>query len=382
VGTSNWQNISHCVGTLRRLMPASVLDVGTGFGRWGMLCREFLDAWEGREARALWKVRIDGIEAFPSCLTPLHGYIYDRIFVGDAVDVLPSLGVYDVIYLGDVVEHQTKPRALALLDAAVRHARKAAIVTIPIGDNWPQEVGADGNWFHAHRSTWELDDFDCYPGAIRQPFSDYHGRLYLVIEIPGRAGDGPSSGDRVGLEVVAAAEERLLAAADEHRAGEGTGPATSFAGSVELDALLARLDEHTAVDGLIDDERNRGEVSQTLLHQLPASAEIRRRIDQLSFEGFPWVPPFTAMVDELYRLLIEHDDRRPSDERSFLPSAEAAAVLDRLAVALSSLTLHACGQAHVVSLLRDMRSELETLKTASMTELLAASHSSAGGRRH
>ena len=70
MGTSNWQNISYCVGILRRLQPASVLDVGTGFGRWGTLCREFLDVWEGREARSLWQARIEGIEAFPQCLTP------------------------------------------------------------------------------------------------------------------------------------------------------------------------------------------------------------------------------------------------------------------------------------------------------------------------
>ena len=189
MGTSNWQNISYCVGVLRRLKPASVLDVGTGFGRWGVLCREFLDVWEGREARSLWQTRIEGIEAFPGCLTPLHGYIYDRLHVGDAVEVLPALGVYDVVYLGDVVEHQAKSRAWDLLDEAVRHARQAAIVTIPIGDNWPQEMGWDGNAYHTHRSVWEPEDFDRYPGARRHAFSDFLGRMYLVAELPGGASD-------------------------------------------------------------------------------------------------------------------------------------------------------------------------------------------------
>ena len=187
MGTSNWQNISYCVGSLRRLMPASVLDVGTGFGRWGMLCREFLDVWEGREAKELWQVRIDGIEAFPECLTPLHDYVYDHVHVGDAVEVLPSLGEYDVVYLGDVVEHQQKTKAWALLDEAVRHAKLAAIVTIPIGDNWPQTTRADGNPFHAHRSRWYCEDFDRYPEARREAFSDHIGRMYLVVELPGRA---------------------------------------------------------------------------------------------------------------------------------------------------------------------------------------------------
>lgn len=187
MGTSNWQNISYCVGALRRLMPTSVLDVGTGFGRWGVLCREFLDVWEGREAQSLWQVQIEGIEAFPECLTPLHDYVYDRVHVGDAVDVLPSLGNYDVVYLGDVVEHQQKAKAWTLLDESLRHARHAAIVTIPIGDDWPQATGPDGNAFHAHRSRWYSEDFDRYPEARRHAFSDHLGRMYLVVELPGQA---------------------------------------------------------------------------------------------------------------------------------------------------------------------------------------------------
>jgi hypothetical protein len=356
VGTSNWQNISHCVGALRRLMPTSVLDVGTGFGRWGVLCREFLDAWEGREARALWRVRIDGIEAFPSCLTPLHGYIYDQVHVGDAVDVLPTLGMYDVIYMGDVVEHQTTPRAWQLLDAAVAHARQAAIVTIPIGDNWPQEVGADGNWFHAHRSVWQLDDFDRYPTAIRQCFSDYHGRLYLVIEIPGQA------------------------VAQTPAIGRTAPDAASVSGT--MNDLLQRVDENMACRGLVDDDRASAELSRTMLFQVPASAEIRRRLDQLEREGLPWVPPFLTMVDALYRHLETREASRPYDERACAPSPDAIDVLERLASALASLAEHAHGHAQLAALLRNVQAQLDALQTRSTADLLAAGHPAGGGRSH
>ena len=367
MGTSNWQNISHCVGTLRRLMPESVLDVGTGFGRWGMLCREFLDAWEGRESRAQWKIRIDGIEAFPTCLTPVHGYIYDRIHVGDAVDVLPTLGTYDVVYLGDVVEHQTRPRAWALLDAAVRHARQAAIVTIPIGDNWPQEVGADGNWYHAHRSVWQLEDFDCYADASRQCFSDYHGRLYLVIEIPGRATDRPAPS-------ASAVQDALVTAT-------GVLPARSEPIGSEMDGLLARLDENLSCRGLIDDEGARPELSRALLWQLPAAAEIRRRLDQLEQDPPPWLPAFTAMVDAVFRQLTTADASRPSDARTPGPSEDAVDLLDRLAAALSSLTIHVQGHAQLSLSLREIHTQLDALKTASMADLLT-SGSASRGRQH
>ena len=29
--------------------PSSVLDIGTGFGKYGLLCREYLELWDGRE---------------------------------------------------------------------------------------------------------------------------------------------------------------------------------------------------------------------------------------------------------------------------------------------------------------------------------------------
>ena len=101
--------------------------------------------------------------------------------------MLPSLGEYDVVYLGDVVEHQEKPKAWTLLEEALSHARLAAIVTIPIGDNWPQATGSAGNPFHAHRSRWYCEDFDRYPEARREAFSDHLGRMYLVAELPGHA---------------------------------------------------------------------------------------------------------------------------------------------------------------------------------------------------
>jgi hypothetical protein len=353
VGTSNWQNISHCVGTLRRLMPQSVLDVGTGFGRWGMLCREFLDAWEGREARALWQVRIEGIEAFPSCLTPLHGYIYDRIHVGDAVDLLPTLGVYDVVYMGDVVEHQTKARAWQLMEAAVRHARQAVIVTIPIGDNWPQEVGADGNWFHAHRSRWHLEDFDAYPDAPRQAFSDYHGRMYLVIELPGTAG-----ATHVSSAAIAAAPVPI---ADPGR-GETRHPVMRI-DAPACDGLLDRVDENLTCRGLVDDTRVSGEVAGTLLFQLPAAADIRRRLEQLEAERIPWVGPFGAMVDALFRHLVGWEASRSPAEAGHAPAPDTVVVVERLSAALASLADHAQGYTEVASMLRDMRMQLDTLTT-------------------
>ena len=344
-------------------MPTSVLDVGTGFGRWGLLCREFLDAWEGREARALWRVRIDGIEAFPSCLTPVHGYIYDQVHVGDAVDLLPTLGTYDVVYLGDVVEHQTKTRAWSLIEAAVRHAKQAAIVTIPIGENWPQEVGADGNWYHAHRSTWTLEDFDRFPGATRQAFSDYHGRMYLVVELPGQA----------DASVQPLAENRSLATPNADPV---------FAASGATSDVIARLDQNLACHGLVDDDRVQVDVSRTLLFQLPAAADLRRRLDQLETEGLPWVPPFSGMVDALFRHLVDREASRTPGAGSTGPSPEAVEILERVSTAVASLAEHVHGYAELGSVMRDVQVQLDQLRAGTLPSARLALLAGTTGRHH
>lgn len=46
MGTSNWQNISYNIDLVKRLDPQSVLDIGAGFGRWGILFRSFLKCGE------------------------------------------------------------------------------------------------------------------------------------------------------------------------------------------------------------------------------------------------------------------------------------------------------------------------------------------------
>ena len=279
MGTSNWQNISYCVGLLRRLKPASVLDVGTGFGRWGVLCREFLDVWDGREARGLWQTRIEGIEAFPGCLTPLHGYIYDRLHVGDAVELLPTLGAFDVVYLGDVVEHQTKDRAWQLLDEAVRHARQAAIVTIPIGEDWPQEMGWDGNTYHPHRSIWQVEDFDRYPGVRRRAFSDYIGRMFLVAELPGQADAVSAPRSSVSVEPSSASH----------------------------------------------------------LSRLPASVEIRRCLAELEAKHVPWAAPLAAAVDAVFTHAVAMESTRPAPTDDVSAPPHLVEVIERLSAAVSTL---------------------------------------------
>ena len=42
------------------LKPFSVLDVGTSFGKYGVLCRKYLELWDGRTEYEFIR-RVDGV---------------------------------------------------------------------------------------------------------------------------------------------------------------------------------------------------------------------------------------------------------------------------------------------------------------------------------
>jgi len=152
---------------VQALRPASVLDVGIGFGKYGVLFREYLDVSPRSERpgpdTAPAAVRIDGIEAWEPYVGPLQRAIYDRIHVGDALAVLPSLGRYELVFAADVLEHFTRDDGERFLDAAAAHATLGVLVVTPALDLEQGEVF--GNPFERHRSFWTPDDFVRRPGA-------------------------------------------------------------------------------------------------------------------------------------------------------------------------------------------------------------------------
>ncbi len=62
--TSDLHNIAPVISVMSRLNPRSVLDIGCGFGKYGVLLREYLDVAHGRVDRETWEVRLEAIDAF------------------------------------------------------------------------------------------------------------------------------------------------------------------------------------------------------------------------------------------------------------------------------------------------------------------------------
>jgi 2-polyprenyl-3-methyl-5-hydroxy-6-metoxy-1,4-benzoquinol methylase len=154
--TSVISQVEPMVREIMRLRPTSVLDIGFGFGKYGFLCREYLTVWgadvscvEGYMGNDL---RIDGIEMYAPYVTPLQRAVYDDIFIGDAVSVLPRLGHYDLIILSDVLEHFDRDAGLSLIGECKRHATHILVAT-------PKKMKAQGACFgndaerHIHQFT-------------------------------------------------------------------------------------------------------------------------------------------------------------------------------------------------------------------------------------
>lgn len=180
MGTSNWQNISYNIGLVRKLDPQSILDIGVGFGRWGILFREFLEIWDSGRYDGKWQRVIDGVEIFPAYIKDYHRYFYNEIFTGDALEYLENTGKrYDLVNCGDVIEHMDKKRGEEFIKLAMKKSRYV-LINIPIGKHWPQD-GTDENPNEAHRSVWYNNDFTKFKHHKIKTFKDLTKREFSVV---------------------------------------------------------------------------------------------------------------------------------------------------------------------------------------------------------
>src|SRR5438477_6170404 len=173
---------------LRQLKPRSILDVGVGFGKWGHLFREYTDILEAerdprRYERKNWQVKIDGIEGHAAYLTEMHRYLYNDIHLGNACDLITKLPPYDLVFMGDVIEHLEKPAGMQLLRDAWARCNKAIIVTTPKYETGQTDLC--GNELERHRSLWGAKDFRQFTGATVKIVD--RDMLLAVLPKPGQA---------------------------------------------------------------------------------------------------------------------------------------------------------------------------------------------------
>lgn len=173
---------------LAAFQPSSILDVGVGTGRFGFLVRERLEGCAenpGRLDPPYFRLLLDGVEAFPNYLTPVHRLVYSHIFEADIRHIVTSLPKYDVIHLGDVLEHFSRPDGLDLMTRLYEKCERAVIIKTPRFVR-PQDACA-GNVYEVHKSSWKVSDFRKYPFVGHRcicPFQNEPIQLFVLAKEP------------------------------------------------------------------------------------------------------------------------------------------------------------------------------------------------------
>ncbi|MBA1335422.1 MAG: hypothetical protein HPY66_1045 [Firmicutes bacterium] len=154
--TSFHGQISTILDFILKERPRTILDVGIGFGKYGVLCREFLDIMPGRYEKKDWQVRIDGIEGFSEYRNPIHDYVYDRVYYGLIQEVFDKLEVrYDFALMIDVLEHFNKEEGYISVNGLLKKCR-LLLISVPA---IPCDQSYLSNELEKHRSIWKPGDF-------------------------------------------------------------------------------------------------------------------------------------------------------------------------------------------------------------------------------
>lgn len=144
------------------MRPNSIVEVGIGFGKWGVMCKEYLKYWMGVD------VRITGIEVFGGYANTAYG-VYNKVVEKDVMSVLGELEDADLVLAVDVIEHLRRKDGERML-AAIGNRY---IVTTP--GYWSSQGTCFGNEHEQHRSQWKEDDF-----ANSEVVVDVFGRSHII----------------------------------------------------------------------------------------------------------------------------------------------------------------------------------------------------------
>src|SRR5215510_15677298 len=121
--SSQYYHISKIMEMIISLKPNSILDIGSGYGKFGVLCREYLELWDGRQ-KYEFRMRIDCVEVFQDYITPLHNYVYSNIYNKNILELALILDhKYDLILLIDVLEHFEKKEGSNLLELLLKNKK-------------------------------------------------------------------------------------------------------------------------------------------------------------------------------------------------------------------------------------------------------------------
>lgn len=163
------ENIPHIIHAIADLRPKTVLDIGMGNGKYGLLIREYFyprtsPGWPHVET-------VDGFDVYEGYVKPHHKDCYDKLTFGNALET--EFSKYDLYLLIDVLEHWPKDKAHALLEQLTKKG-KVLVSTPKIVE--PQDD--PNNPWEAHVSQWYPGDFEGY--GVIQDRSEGPSFIYVL----------------------------------------------------------------------------------------------------------------------------------------------------------------------------------------------------------
>lgn len=155
--TSDFANIEPIMSEVHRLQPERMIELGVGFGKYGVLCRETLDGIYGRCREDQWTRKIYGVEIFEAYRNPAWE-CYDGVQIADFST--EEISGFDLVLMVDSLEHLEPERGSEFLAHLVENNRRV-IISVPNGP-MPQDEPVFGNPHERHLTTYYGREFYRY----------------------------------------------------------------------------------------------------------------------------------------------------------------------------------------------------------------------------
>jgi 2-polyprenyl-3-methyl-5-hydroxy-6-metoxy-1,4-benzoquinol methylase len=169
---------------MMNLLPSSVLDVGMGLGKYGVLAREYVDLW-GKAAGKAGKCQVEGIEIVDEYITDWARNAYDEIHIGDAMSIVPNMNRrFDLVLCVEVIEHLEKAQGIDLVKAMVKRCSDRGNLVITTPADFRKQGAVLGNESEIHKCLWTHTDFDVSPlikPSEKHLLKEESGSYHLVI---------------------------------------------------------------------------------------------------------------------------------------------------------------------------------------------------------
>lgn len=159
--TSHSENIPKILQAIDGVNPKRILDIGVGFGKFGLLAREqYLSKKKEIELIPINDIIIDCCEITEYFINlPYHNSLYDHHFHQSFFELKDKLKdvQYDLILMIDVVEHYPKDEVKKWLREILQNKNKILISTPKEVVMYTQHYYGDPNH---HKSQWTREDFN------------------------------------------------------------------------------------------------------------------------------------------------------------------------------------------------------------------------------